>query len=80
MPKAKTGTSLETLEHKLGEIAEECKAMESLAHKLARAKRGNEAYFDLLAQISVSGNVLTAKLQSLDSMIEDVEDAMPDEP
>jgi hypothetical protein len=79
MERTKTATSLETLENKLGEIAEECKVMERLAHKLARSKRGSEAYFELLAEIAVSGSVLSAKLQSLDSMIEDVEDAMPDD-
>ncbi len=78
MGKAKTKPNLDLLEQKLGEVAEGCQQMLQLCEALRRAKRGAEAYFDLMADIAVSGDVIRAKLESLAEIIEALEDAMPD--
>ncbi len=53
--------------------------MLQLCAALRRAKRGAEAYFDLMADAAVCGDVIRAKLESLAEIIEAIEDALPDD-
>jgi hypothetical protein len=76
---AKTGATLETLERKLEEAAEAYGEMDRLQHKLSRLKRGSDAYFRVMSQISVAATVLKAKCESLESITDEIVDALPDD-
>jgi len=76
---AKTGATLETLERKLEEAAEAYGEMDRLRRKLLRLKRGSDPYFDVMAELSVAAIILAAKCQSLDSITDEIIDALPDD-
>ncbi len=78
MAKAKTKPNLALFEQKLGEVADGCQQMLQLCEALRRANRRAEAYFDLVADAAVCGDVIRAKLESLAEIIETLEDAIPD--
>jgi hypothetical protein len=80
----KTGLSrplstLNTLEHKLEEIAEVYSELAQLRVKLLRSKRGGERYFDLLPDISVAAGVLGDKCGSLEKITDEIMESLPDE-
>ena len=76
---ARTGATPETLERKLEEAAEAHGEMDRLRHKLSRLKRGSDAYFDVMSQISVAATVLKAKCESLENITDEIIDALPDD-
>ena len=79
MPITRIGSTLETLERKLQEAAEAYGEMDRLRHRLSRLKRGSDAYFHVMSQISVAATVLKAKCASLESITDEITDALPDD-
>ena len=75
----KTGSTLETLERKLREAAEAYGEMDRLRAKLLRLKRGSDAYLHVMSEISVTATVLAAKCESLESITDEITDALPDD-
>ena len=78
MASTKTGSTLETLETKLREIADAYREMERLQIRLSRLKRGSERYLDMLPDISVAATVLGAKCESLEKITDEISEARPD--
>ncbi len=75
----KTAATLETLERKLQEAAEVYREMDRLRLKLLRLKRGSDAYLRVTSEISVAATVLGAKCESLESITDEITDAVPDD-
>ena len=75
----KTAATLETLEVMLQEAAEAYKEMDRLRVKLLRLKRGSDAYLHVTSEISVAATVLAAKCESLESIADEITDALPDD-
>jgi len=71
--------SLEDADWALGEVHEYYKPLEVLRKRLASLPPDSPARLDLLAQIAVAAEVLKAKLDSLISAIDAVEDSLPDD-
>ncbi len=79
MAATKTTPNLEILEEKLQEAAEAYKEMDRLRVKLLRLKRGSDAYLHVTSEISVAATVLGAKCESLESITDEITDALPDD-
>jgi len=79
MATTKTGATLELLEEKLEEAAEAYGGMDRLRHKLLRLKRGSDAYYDVMTDLSVAAIVLGAKCQSLNNITDEIIDALPED-
>ena len=75
----KTEMTLETLEAVLEEAVEAYGEIDRLRHKLLRLKRGSDAYYDVMTELSVAAIVLGAKCQSLDNITDEIIDAMPED-
>ncbi len=75
----KTAATLETLEVMLQEAAEAYKEMDRLRVKLLQLKRGSDAYVHVMSKISVAATVLGAKCESLESITDEITDALPDD-
>lgn len=65
MISTKAKPSLDLFELILDEAVEVCQRLERLRSKLRRAKRGSEAYFDVMSEIAVAAGVMNVKTDSL---------------
>lgn len=75
----KESVSSETLDWLLAEAVASSKSLSKLQRKLLNLKAGTEPYLQTLAEIAVAAEVLKAKLTSLITAIDDLEDTLPDD-
>lgn len=75
---AKEASSLATVEWVFSEVDQASDTLRSHQQDLSRHKPGSEACLEVLAEVAVAAEVLKAKLASLVTAIDDVEDNLPD--
>jgi len=76
---AKTAPAIETVERLFDEVDEWYQRVHGVRQKLAKLKRGSEAYLDLLSDLWVEADVLSRKAaqaaEALDEFQESLRDA-----
>lgn len=75
----KTAPGLSTLETILGEVDEYCERVRKIRVKMARARKGSEAYLDLLSALWVELDVLQRKAEWAARTIDEYQESLPDE-
>ena len=74
----KTAPTLETVERLFDEIDEWYSRVHKIRQKLARLKRGSEAYLDVMPDLWVETDVLKRKVEVAADALNEFEEALPD--
>ncbi len=75
----KTVPNLATIEKMLDEVDEWHERIAGIRQKMARVKRGSEAYIDLLSDLWVELCWLESKAQVAAGAIDDYQESLPDD-
>jgi uncharacterized coiled-coil DUF342 family protein len=75
----KTAPTLETVERLLDEVEEWSGRAQKIRQKMARVKRGSEAYQDLLADLWVELDWLKMKAEVAAEAIDEYQESLPEE-
>jgi len=75
----KTAPTVETIERFFDEVDEWYGRVHRIRQKLAKLKRGSEAYLDLLPDLWVEADVLKRKVQAAADALDEFEESLPED-
>jgi len=69
---------MQAVETLVDEALEACEPYAKLVHRLRALRRGSEQYLDLLSDVAVAAEILSAKTEQVGQIIDRVMDTIPD--
>jgi hypothetical protein len=69
---------LQAAETLIDETLDACEPYAKLVHRLRALRRGSEQYLDMLSDVAVAAEILSAKAEQVGEIIDRVMDTIPD--
>jgi hypothetical protein len=69
---------MQAVETLIDEALEACEPYANLVHRLRALRRGSEQYLELLSDVAVAAEIMSAKAEQVGQIIDQVMDTIPD--